>query len=461
MKSRFDSVIAGGLVLAVVFTAAAFGAVETWSISIFELIVALLTAGWFVSWAQCREISVDIPPASIPLFGLVLWGAFQTVKLGFGPGPGGALSLDPGSTRVSVRVFLFMGLAFLLAANTLNTQKRYRVLAVVLPVLALVMAVFALVQNFAWNGAYYWIRPSDVRGFGPFANRDHFAGFMEMLAPIPLSLVLAKWVDRDKRVLYVFATVIPVIAIFASLSRGGILALGVEAAFLSYWFLRIRVRHTGRNAAKTRTEYAAQAAIVLGILGAIAIGVLWVGAEPILNRTAEMVSELQTAQTSFLSRQWIWRDTLSMVRSHPVSGVGLGAFRTVFPAFSHSNGALVVAQAHNDYLQVLADCGIIGALLAAAFVASLIMAIRTALRSRDRLEAGLALGCSAGLIGMLIHSLFDFNLQIPSNGLLFLFLGAVVSAISQGYIRAERDRAMVRAPAKEMVERSVSRSSDF
>jgi O-antigen ligase len=89
-----------------------------------------------------------------------------------------------------------------------------------------------------------------------------------------------------------------------------------------------------------------------------------------------------------------------------------------------------VRQAHNDYLQVLADCGIVGAAAALCFITLVFRDILRGMRHPDRKMAAVALGCGAGIFAMLVHSLFDFNLQMPSNALLFLTLTAVISNIS-------------------------------
>jgi O-antigen ligase len=97
-----------------------------------------------------------------------------------------------------------------------------------------------------------------------------------------------------------------------------------------------------------------------------------------------------------------------------------------------------VAQSHNDYLQVLADGGIVAGVIALGFLVLLFRAMFRAVQSRDPLLAGLALGSSAGIFGILVHSLFDFNLQLPSNALLFLLLCVVVSLISREVDKSQR-----------------------
>jgi O-antigen ligase len=99
---------------------------------------------------------------------------------------------------------------------------------------------------------------------------------------------------------------------------------------------------------------------------------------------------------------------------------------------------MIVAQSHNDYLQVIADCGLVGAILIVLFLGLLYRAMQGALRVEDQQMAGVALACSAGLIGILVHSLVDFNLQIPSNALLFLFMSVVLSNVPAAAPRRSR-----------------------
>ena len=169
------------------------------------------------------------------------------------------------------------------------------------------------------------------------------------------------------------------------------------------------------------------------IVISIVVGTLWINAEGIINRAAQIIDLMKddpSAQVDYYSRQEIWRDTWQLVRDHPVAGIGLGAYNTVFPNYAHHDGYYKVDYAHNDYLQVLSDGGIIAGGLVLCFVVLIGRAVWRATRADDRLEAGLALGGGAGMFALLIHSAFDFNLQIPSNALLFVFLSALVSRIA-------------------------------
>jgi O-antigen ligase len=166
------------------------------------------------------------------------------------------------------------------------------------------------------------------------------------------------------------------------------------------------------------------------IVVTIVAGIFWIGAEPVIFRltTGNPTGEAST-QTFFGGRSEIWRNTWRMVQNHPF-GIGLGAYETAYPIYRRDNVLNgIVAEAHNDYLQVLSDAGIPGGILIVWFLWVMTRAIRRVTRMRDGLTAGLALGASGGVFGMLIHSFFDFNLQLPSHSLLLLFLAGMVSSV--------------------------------
>jgi O-antigen ligase len=233
-----------------------------------------------------------------------------------------------------------------------------------------------------------------------------------------------------------------VVSVFLSLSRGGMLSVIAGVAFVGMLSHRVKPRRVAvsvRDAVIVPSGW--QRTLLLGkrlggatvIATAIVIGIFWIGAEGLVNRAAESIEEVKAAAdtpSDFYSRQGIWRDTWQMVRAHPITGIGLGAYKAVFPIYARHDGLYVVDYAHNDYLQAISDGGIIAGGLVLAFIGLLGRAVWRATRAEDPLEAGLALGGGAGLFALLVHSAFDFNLQIPSNALLFIFLAAIVSRIA-------------------------------
>lgn len=422
MTKRLDLLASVGLLFAVVFSALAFGAVEAWATALLELIIAGVAALWVARTIAAGRIELGLPAVALPIALLTVWAAIQGINISSTNGAPSSISWDPDASRNAASTMVFMLVFFLLASTFFASRQRIETAARFLIIYGAVLALFALIQSLTWNGAFYWVRPTITHGFGPFANRDHFAGYMEMMAPLPIALLIAGVAPRDLRLLLGFAGAIMGTAIVASLSRGGILSF-VMGTLFTVVASGLRRESRGRRILKF--------AVAGGILASVVVGTLWIGAAPIVNRAAETLKEASGAQPNYYSRRWLWSDTWALIRSTPLTGSGAGAFETSFPAFSHASGQYIVAQSHNDYLQLLADCGVVGGLLGVIFLLLLYFAFRKALAAGDPFLSAVALGCSGGIFALLVHSLFDFNLQIPSNALMFLFLIAIVCSIGR------------------------------
>ena len=196
--------------------------------------------------------------------------------------------------------------------------------------------------------------------------------------------------------------------------------------FLGVVSLRLPRRHHWRAERSHVAQLVSRFAIVVGIIAMISGGIFWLGADPVIDRIKlGQAASAGQSETFFSSRGWVWRDTIAMIKANPLLGVGLGAYDTAFSMYTKSDGSLRVPQAHNDYLQVVADCGVVGGLIAIWFLIILFRTVMRGIRSRDPLYSGLALGSGSGIFALLVHSLFDFNLQLPANALLFLVLVAI------------------------------------
>jgi len=119
--------------------------------------------------------------------------------------------------------------------------------------------------------------------------------------------------------------------------------------------------------------------------------------------------------------------TTDIIKTHPILGIGLGAFPVVYTRYDSRNGLYRLEQAHNDYLQVLSDGGIVGGVLGLLFVVLLFRMGFARRESRDDFRSGVAIGALAGCFAVLVHSFFDFTLHTTSNALLFLVLAALAT----------------------------------
>jgi O-antigen ligase len=449
-SDRIGGIMTIGLFLLMGFSALAFGTVEPWSVAIFGLSVTALLSLWAVKSVVQRRLTFRAPAVLLPLAALLTYGAVQSISYTDGTGKRWSISMDVEATRFSLELIACLLIASLIATHIFEDRERLSWLRDFLIFFGLAVAVFGLLQHFTWNGKYYWVFEPSVpppSPFGPFVNHNHFAGYMEMIVPIPVAMVLTRAVRGERALFYGFAAAIMGVATIVSLSRGGMISLISGLMFVVILGFRPSRREqfsAGPRFPLLLSRLAATAVIIL-IIGA---GVWWVGADSVISRVEKIDLSIEGSsadprrETFYQSRGWIWRDTIAMIRDHWVAGVGLGAYPTVYPIYNERNGSLSVNQAHNDYLQIVADCGIIGAIAAVCFVVLVSRDIRRSLGHRDRKSSALALGCGGGIFAMLVHSLFDFNLQLPSNALLFIVLTAVISNIGWAVARKSVTREL-------------------
>jgi O-antigen ligase len=285
------------------------------------------------------------------------------------------------------------------------------------------VASFAVLQGLAPNGKLYWIWPLEQGGFiyGPYVNHNHYAGLMEMLLPFPLVLAATRFTDGNRKIVVAGIAALMAGSIFLSGSRGGMVAFVAQMFVLGAFLVRKRERSWKQP-------------VMLGIFLAMVIGFLvWMGGNELTRRLMSIHSEARE-EVSGGMRLSIDRDCLRMFAKRPFLGWGLGAFPIVYPEFRSFYTTFFVNQAHNDYLQLLVETGLAGSLIAVWF---LVLVFRRAtgklvsLTGKDWTETAsgaLAMSALLGCVGILVHSLLDFNLQIPANAALFYVLCAVAAS---------------------------------
>ena len=299
---------------------------EPWSIFVFELASVVLTLLWMIKAVADRKLSLVIPQTIWPLGALVLLGLAQSVSWNDGAGFRQSLSLDVESTRGTALVLCSLLALSILAANFLNSAVRLLTLTQFLIFFGAVMGVFGLVQYFSGSPDVYWTRRAEASPFGPFFNRDHFAGYMELLIALPVALIATGYVRGEKRMAYGIAAMFMGVAAIFTLSRGGMISIFAEMIFIAA--MSLTPSRDDRPQGPGKARIATGVAAVAAILAAIVTGVIWIG-EPVINRIATgdpNSSDLSKTQTFYSVRGEIWENTWTMIRHNPLTGVGLGAY---------------------------------------------------------------------------------------------------------------------------------------
>jgi O-antigen ligase len=257
-----------------------------------------------------------------------------------------------------------------------------------------------------------WRPRWDWAVFGPYVNRNHFAGYLVMATPLAIGFALeafsrlrSAWGTRRRGWLLLgesLGTAVPRWAAAAMVLVAGLLASGSRGGVSAFALAALLMPLASRERRRT----------ALGVVLLVATGALWIGLGGVLSGFE--------ARGIRASRLDLWRDMLPMVPRFPIFGDGWNAFATAYPWYQTVWKTEWIGEAHNDYLQALLDGGVIGAVLVAGL---LLVVFRGAVARASRSPLDLAL--FASLLGFALDGLVDFNGQIPANAATWVALAAL------------------------------------
>ena len=416
LASRFAFLV---ICIAIVLSALAYGTVHYWALALFNLGALTVLILWVIDSWQLGELRINRNPLQLPLLGAIGIGLVQLLPLA------STLSHDPYSTRLVVVQFTSLLIYFAATLVFVDSPHRLRVLVRTIMIFGFFLAIFGLTQSFTSPSKVYWVRELDQStAFGPFINRHHFAGYMELTIALPLGLLFAGAVDKEKRLLFLFVAGLMGIALVMTTSRGGIISLVAEIVFLGIVTGIWRSQNEKHRSKTSRLKrIGVRVGLTAGLLIGLFLGVISLGGEFSIYRFIDSVN----TDDPTTGRAHFWSVTLDIIKANPYVGTGLGAFGVVYTKYDSRNGLFRLEQAHNDYLQTLSDAGIVGGVVAVSFVALLFYKALQRAKSRDDFRRGIALAGLAGCFAVLVHSFFDFTLHTTSNALLFLVLAAVAT----------------------------------
>lgn len=398
--------IRAGLCLLLVFGVLSFGGVEVWAVSLIEIGAAILLAAWAVLLYSSSELEIQANPLYAPFLGFLVIGlgqlAFHTTAYPF-------------LTRTELLKLAAYFIIFFLTAQSFRSRADLEWLAWGLVIFCFAVSLQGIMQHFTSDGKIYWFRELAAGGdlFGPYVNRNDFAGFVELTLPVGLSLMVFRGARRDLFPLLTVLSVVPISAMLLAGSRGGIICLVFEVAILA---LLARAR---RGAERPR-----MVPIAMVVLAALAL-IAWVG----IGKAIERFSTLPSKDVSISRRFSMSRGALHMFRDHPIAGTGLGTLVAAYPAYETYYDGLVVDHVHNDYAEALAETGLLGAICGLSFLWLLFREARRKFEAdQSHFSRALHAGSIVALCGLLLHSFVDFNLHIPGNALLFLLQAYIATS---------------------------------
>ncbi len=434
--SRVRSFI--GIILCAIpmVSAVAYGAVDSLALGVLFIAMTVIALLWLADSWRTGEFYFSANALQIPLLGLIAIAFLQLLPIG-GSDEAAAtllnvpavrsLSLDPYATRFFLIHLVVYFLFFAAALAHIRGAAQVKRAAVAIVAFGTLLAFFGILQRLSMPESIYGLRPTpQAIPFGPFVNQHHFAALMQMTSGISLGVLFGSGVGRERKLMVGLAAGIMGMAIVFTGSRGGLIGYLCVVAFAAIAsFVRVGRKHrdgsdTENNSKRNLLVIAAATGLVVLVLGSV----LMLGGRESLFRGIG----LQYGQTDVTSgRLHFWSVAWNIFLEHPLIGAGFDAFGVAFTRFDTWNGFFRVERAHNDYLQILADAGILGFACVAAFIAIFFRKGISAIGNRkDKVLRSITTGAFAGCLGILVHSFFDFPLRTPANAFFFLLLVVLV-----------------------------------
>ena len=334
--------------------------------------------------------------------------------------------------RLLIYAFLFFALL-----NNLHRQESLQVISSTLITLAMVIAAYAVYQFLTRSDWVWRYRVGfDYGGSGTYVSRNHLGGFLEMLLPLGLAYTLVSRFKPVSKVLTGYASLVILAGIVATVSRGTYLSTAV-ALGLFFGVLLFQRSHR-LPAFLLLVVVLAAGAYLLPRNISVRLRFQQYLTEPGPDPRAED-GKRSVFWDPEDARVILWQSALRVWEQNIWWGVGPAHYDVRFPAYRPLAMQLHPYFAHNDYLQFLAEWGLVGAGLGAAALVLLGWGVVGSWRyvrgatsdlghPRNSSKFAFVLGAVMGLVAILVHSVVDFNLHIPANAILAVTLAALLSS---------------------------------
>lgn len=387
------------LSIIVIFGPIARGSVRPWAFLILYALTAIALLIGINKLFYAKEIIIRRTPLDMPilvLLGVYVIGIFHSHYI-------------YGSIMECTRLFILAAIFYLVINFVREEQDIKKILNIIL-MSGAAIAVFGILQYMGALNKEWWDNPGFLSA--TYVNHNHFAGLMELLAPLSIGMILIEK-QMAKKVFYVYIFLILAAAFILSMSRGGWISLSISMLFMACVISR-----------KGRARFVM---LIIGLfLVTFFIFVLNTVDTGLLFKRVSSYRELD-----FSGRVEIWKGTLGIIKDNLFSGTGPGTFIYNFQKYRPQGLNMLVNYAHNDYLQVASETGIFG-LLAMIFIIFKIIAkgLNTHRIATSSFKVWMPLALVTGVLGMAIHGVGDFNFYIPANVILFTVFSAIIFNIN-------------------------------
>ena len=381
-------------------------------------LVGLVVGAWLQLLPLPESVLTTISPETPTVIEAIRMGARDTTLTGVSVGPGSTVWA---SGVLTANVLLF------LAARALFRRGGVRWSIRMIAWLGIVFATLGLAQAASGTGAVYWWWEPFGEGadpFGTFINRNHFATWVIMATPACFGYAVAQlyisasddpthhWVSRlvkllDGRALFLlFAGILMTVALLANLSRSGMVGLATAAMFV------LMVGSRTIEGRRRRWLGACMAALAIIVVA--------------FADTGALVQRFNQTVATGSGRITIWRETLPIIRDFWATGTGAGTYQTAMLVYQESDRVVYFNQAHNQYLQIVAEGGLLLSVPAAVALFSFLRLARRRIIGDRTAVFWIRTGAAGGLVAVMVQNIWETGLRMPANAALAAVLAAVV-----------------------------------
>lgn len=426
-----DRFIFAFLLVLLVLVAIPYGTVEVWWISLYECAIFGLGTLWVLEGLLSGLRNVRERGLLAPMVALALFVFLQSITF---LNSAGTISADPFETRlIFLKLLAFAINAALLLRYMSNTRRMHTLIHVVIGV-AVASALFGIVRQALQHTEVGFILPYLRRdsGFGQFINKNHFAFLMEMAIGLTTGFIFGGAVRRKHLLLYLSAVALMWIGLVLTSSRGGLFSMLGQTVFLIVMLAWLRPGRGGEPPAKRNIFrlFAQAVALSVCLLAVVTVTAIWVGGDVMVTRLASLPGEIKLETNEFhagVRRREVWNVTWQLIKAHPLTGSGFGAYSVAITRFHDGSGKWTPEAAHNDYLELFASGGLAGLGLVVWFGFIFIKRARHQLFSAEPLRRAACLGALTGIFGVMAHNAVDFGLHVTANAVVFIALVVIAT----------------------------------
>lgn len=389
------------LMLILIFAPMARGSVSPIAYCSMQLVTLLAVSLWLFSMFRQGEIRLKRTQLDIPALLFIALAAVSIIRAEY-----------KYASMVEFLKLLNIAAVFCLVINNIEEKRDIERITSLIVILGAGFSLFGIIQYFGGITNFWWHQKKFISSV--YVNHNHFSGFLELCIPLCLGIILYER-KTEKKLFYGYLLVIMLTAFIFSMSRGAWFSLAIS--FTAMFALLYKRREIGPR-------------FFIALLIIMAAGFFIIHSINLKLFVSRLASY---RDLDFSGRLEIWRGALKIIKDNLFSGTGLGMFTYYFPEYRPVGLNMFVNYAHNDYLQVSAEMGISG-LLCMAYIIFLILkkGFLTYFVARSNFKKFITLGAVIGILSIAIHSMADFNLNIPANAALFAVLAGIIFSLRSG-----------------------------